>query len=44
MISAQLQKEKFDQVRASFLDLMKTKVAITINDSVWQSLQAEMAE
>ena len=44
MISVKLQKEKFDQARMAFLDLLKTKVAITVNDSVWQTLHAEMAE
>lgn len=43
-ISAKLQQEKFDRARAAFLDLLKTKVAITVNDSVWQTLHAEMAE
>jgi len=43
-ISAKLQQEKFDRARETFLDLLKTKVAITVNDSVWQSLHVEMAE
>jgi parvulin-like peptidyl-prolyl isomerase len=43
-ISAKLQQEKFDQARATFLDLLKTKVSITVNDSAWQALQADMAE
>jgi parvulin-like peptidyl-prolyl isomerase len=43
-ISAKLQQEKFDRARLAFLDLLKTKVAITVNDSVWQALYAEMAE
>jgi parvulin-like peptidyl-prolyl isomerase len=44
MISAKLQQEKFDRARMAFLDLLKTKVAITVNDSVWRTLHAEMAE
>jgi parvulin-like peptidyl-prolyl isomerase len=44
MISAKLQQEKFDRARRTFLDLLKTKVVITVNDSVWQALHAEMAE
>ncbi len=44
MISAKLQQEKFDRARMAFLDLLKTKVTITVNDSVWQTLHAEMAE
>ena len=43
-ISTILRQEKFDRVRAAFLDLLKTKVSITVNESAWQTLRGDMAE
>ena len=43
-ISAMLKQEKFTRVRATFLDLLKTKVSIIVNENAWQTLKEEMAE
>lgn len=42
-ISTKLQQEKFDRVRTAYLELLKTKISITLNDSAWQALLEDMA-
>jgi len=43
-IAAILQQEKIDRARTAFLDLLKAKVSITVNERAWQALQGDMAE